>query len=163
MARIMEGHTNSSLSRNPRPRTSSSQDSTSQALEALTIPSSEGGVPSNPPQRRYEMWKPSSTPEVTSSRPESLVRHTSAKRLAGYSAPLGAPLRPTPPVPPQVEQAQQDELPTESVPPAPTTLMPKATYSAPPTTLVVPPDAPTTSEASITISATEFRAMIHTF
>ncbi|RVW64766.1 hypothetical protein CK203_065857 [Vitis vinifera] len=47
----------------------------------------------------------------------------------------------------------------ESIPPAPTTPMPEATYTAPPTTLVVPPDAPSTSEASITISATEFRAM----
>ena len=48
MARIGGGHTDSSLSRNLRPRASSPQDSTSQAPEALTIPSSEGGVSSNP-------------------------------------------------------------------------------------------------------------------
>ncbi|KAL6315875.1 hypothetical protein AAG906_012211 [Vitis piasezkii] len=36
----------------------------------------------------------------------------------------------------------------------------EATYTAPSTTPTVPPDAPSTSEASITISATEFRAMI---
>ncbi|RVW75843.1 hypothetical protein CK203_055121 [Vitis vinifera] len=48
----------------------------------------------------------------------------------------------------------------ESIPPAPRAPMPEATYTAPPTTLVVPPDAPSTSEASITISAIEFRAMI---
>ena len=41
--------------------------------------------------------------------------------------------------------------------------MPEATYTAPPTTHVVPPDAPSTSDASITISTTEFRAMVHTF
>ena len=41
--------------------------------------------------------------------------------------------------------------------------MPEATYTAPPTTHVVPPDAPSTSEASITISAIEFRAIVHTF
>ena len=41
--------------------------------------------------------------------------------------------------------------------------MPEATYTAPPTTPVVPPDAPSTSEASIIISTTEFRAMVHTF
>ena len=45
MARIREGHTDSSLSRNPRPRAFSPQDSTSQAPEAPTIPSSEGGCP----------------------------------------------------------------------------------------------------------------------
>ena len=41
--------------------------------------------------------------------------------------------------------------------------MPEATYTAPSTTLTVPSDAPSTSEASITISTTEFRAMVHTF
>ena len=41
--------------------------------------------------------------------------------------------------------------------------MPEATYTAPPSTLVIPPDAPSTSEASITMSTTEFRAMVHTF
>ena len=84
-------------------------------------------------------------------------------QLVSYSAPLGAPPRPAPPVPPQAEQTQQNELPMESIPPAPTAPMPEATYTAPPTTLVVPPDAPSTSEASITISATEFRAMVHAF
>ncbi|KAL6312055.1 hypothetical protein AAG906_027258 [Vitis piasezkii] len=54
---------------------------------------------------------------------------------------------------------QLDELPTEFVPPAPTTLMPEATYTTSPTTSVVPPDAPSTSEASISISAIEFCAM----
>ena len=44
MARIRGGHTDSSLSRNPRPRAFSPQDSTSQAPKASTIPSSEGGV-----------------------------------------------------------------------------------------------------------------------
>ncbi|RVW22885.1 hypothetical protein CK203_107866 [Vitis vinifera] len=57
----------------------------------------------------------------------------SFEMLAGYSSPLGAPPRLAPPVPPQVEQAQQDELPTESVPPAPVPPMPKATSTTPPT------------------------------
>ncbi|RVW64918.1 hypothetical protein CK203_041896 [Vitis vinifera] len=39
--------------------------------------------------------------------------------------------------------------------------MPEATYTAPPTTPAVPPVAPSISEAFITISATEFRAMQH--
>ncbi|RVW22595.1 hypothetical protein CK203_109503 [Vitis vinifera] len=55
---------------------------------------------------------------------------------------------------------EKDELPTESGPPAPTAPMPEATYTAPPTTPTIPPNAPSTSEASIPISATEFRAMI---
>ena len=84
-------------------------------------------------------------------------------QLVCYSTPLRAPPRPAPPVPPQAEQAHQDELPMEFVPPAPATLMPEATYTTPPTTYVVPPDAPSTSEASISISAIEFRAMVHTF
>ena len=84
-------------------------------------------------------------------------------QLAGYSAPLGAPPRPAPPVPPQAKQAQQDKLPTESVPLSPAALMPEATHTTPSTTPIVPPDAPSTSEASITITATEFYAMVHTF
>ena len=83
--------------------------------------------------------------------------------MAGYSTPLGAPPRLAPLVPPQAEHAQQDELPTESVPPAPIAPMPEATYTAPPTTPAIPSAAPSTSEAFITISATEFRAMVHTF
>ena len=55
----------------------------------------------------------------------------------------------------------------ESVPPAPVVPtivpMPEATYTAPPTTSVVPLDVPFTFEPSITIFATEFRAMAHTF
>ena len=41
--------------------------------------------------------------------------------------------------------------------------MPEATHTTPPTTPIVPSDAPSTSEASITITATEFYAMVHTF
>ncbi|KAL6334697.1 hypothetical protein AAG906_021254 [Vitis piasezkii] len=52
MARIRGGHTNPSVSREARPRASSPQDS-SQAPQAPTVPSSKGGVPSSPPQRRY--------------------------------------------------------------------------------------------------------------
>ena len=51
----------------------------------------------------------------------------------------------------------------ESIPPAPAPPMPEATYTALPTIPTVPPVAPSTSEASITISAAEFRAMVHTF
>ncbi|RVW72355.1 Gag-Pol polyprotein [Vitis vinifera] len=88
---------------------------------------------------------------------DSLLKNGHSWRAIG---PLGAPPRPAPPVPPQAKQTQQDELPTESVPPAPAARMPEGTYTASPTTLVVPPDAPSTSEAFITISATEFRTMI---
>ena len=62
-----------------------------------------------------------------------------------------------PPMPPQPEQG---ELPAETTPPMPT---PQATSTTPPTPLTVPPVAPTTSKLSITISATEFRALVHTF
>ncbi|KAJ9707466.1 hypothetical protein PVL29_002481 [Vitis rotundifolia] len=64
----------------------------------------------------------------------------------------------------QAAQAQQDEHPTDSIPPAPTApSMPQATSTDPAATLPVPPTAPHTSETPITISATEFRAMIQLF
>ena len=79
-------------------------------------------------------------------------------QLEGYSAPLGAPPMVAPPVPPR---AEQDELSTETIPLVPIF---EATSTAPPTTPTVPPlVAPTTSEPSITISASEFRSLIHTF
>ncbi|KAL6312973.1 hypothetical protein AAG906_006833 [Vitis piasezkii] len=231
MAQIRGGHTDSSLSRNPRLRASSPQDSTSQAPKASTIPSSKGGVPSNPPQRRYEMQRPPTTPGATSSRPESSVCRTPAKRartsglgessspsqpdpraLANSQRPSGMsseaiikwPMVTTPPIegnsdciakpfhselyfdlefmrhPTAIHfnidgrqgilevrhvvkalhiPYEPDELPIESIPPVPTTPIPEATYTAPPTTPAVPSDAPSTSKASITISAIEFRAM----
>ena len=72
--------------------------------------------------------------------------------LAGYSAPEAAPPAPTPSV-----SAQQDELPTESIPLAPTApFMPEATPIDPSTTPPVPQAAPPTSEAPITISPRSF-------
>ena len=69
-------------------------------------------------------------------------------QLKSYSALLASPPRPTPPVPPQTEQPQQDKLPTESVPPAlAAPPMPEATSTALPTTPAIPPIAPSTSEA----------------
>ncbi|KAL6336106.1 hypothetical protein AAG906_010384 [Vitis piasezkii] len=62
---------------------------------------------------------------------------------------------------------EKDEPPTETVPPASTTpttiLVLETTTAAPPTTLATPPAASSTSEAFMTISATEFCAMVHTF
>ena len=61
------------------------------------------------------------------------------------------------PVPPQPEHG---ELPAETALPVPT---PKATSAALPTTCTIPPVVPTTTESSITISASEFCALVHTF
>ncbi|RVW36249.1 hypothetical protein CK203_107280 [Vitis vinifera] len=59
-----------------------------------------------------------------------------------------------------ISQRDMDELPTESVPHAPATPpVPEATSTDPSTTPHVPLAASLTSEASITISATEYRAM----
>ncbi|RVW18192.1 hypothetical protein CK203_114302 [Vitis vinifera] len=83
-------------------------------------------------------------------------------QLVGYSALVATPPRSASPMPPQAEQ--QDELPSESIPPAPTTPpMLEATSTDPLTIPPVPPTVPSTSEASITISATEFHAMVHLF
>eukprot|EP00261_Vitis_vinifera_P030190 XP_010665042.1 PREDICTED: mucin-7-like [Vitis vinifera] len=84
--------------------------------------------------------------------------HDKWTQLAGYSAPVAPPPKLASPVAPQAEQ--QDELPTEFVPPSPAAPpMPEATSTDPPATPHVPPVAPPTSEASITISAMEFCAM----
>ena len=61
------------------------------------------------------------------------------------------------PVPPQPEQG---ELPAEISPLVPT---PEATSATLPMTPTIPLVAPTTSEPSITISASKFRDLIHTF
>ena len=70
-------------------------------------------------------------------------------------------------VPPQTELGK---LPTETIPPVPTlptsappVPMPEATSVALPMTPIVPLIAPTTFEPSITISASKFRDLIHTF
>ena len=78
-------------------------------------------------------------------------------KLAGYSTPPGVPSMVAPPMPPQ---PKHDELPVET---APLVLTPKATSTAPPMTSTIPLVAPTTFELSITISALEFRVLVHTF
>nr|CAN67907.1 hypothetical protein VITISV_009839 [Vitis vinifera] len=72
-------------------------------------------------------------------------------------APPGALPMVAPPMPLQTEQG---ELSTKTIPPVP---MPEATSAAPPMTPTVLPVASTTSEPSITIYASEFRGLIHTF
>ena len=61
MTCIRGGHTNPLASREARPRAPSPQDS-SQAPQVPIIPSSEGGVPSSPPQRRYLTRRPPTSP-----------------------------------------------------------------------------------------------------
>ncbi|KAL6318405.1 hypothetical protein AAG906_041167 [Vitis piasezkii] len=86
-------------------------------------------------------------------------RFTLAKwtQLAGDSFPIALP-KPTPPMPPQwrgtIGRAFHIVYTTYPAPP-----MPEATSTDPLTTPPVPLAAPSTSEASITISATEFCAM----
>ncbi|KAL6342188.1 hypothetical protein AAG906_006802 [Vitis piasezkii] len=75
IAHIRGGHIDPSLSREPRPRASLPRDSTYQAPQALTVPSFEGGVPSNPSQRRYETWRPPTSPPL-----EPSVRRIPPKR-----------------------------------------------------------------------------------
>nr|CAN59855.1 hypothetical protein VITISV_007249 [Vitis vinifera] len=65
---------------------------------APTIPPSEGGVPSNPPQRRYETRRPPTTPGASTSRPKRSVRCPPTKK-AKVSGPeeSSAPPQPQPP------------------------------------------------------------------
>ena len=62
-----------------------------------------------------------------------------------------------PPVPPQVEQG---ELPIKTISAMP---LPETTFATPLMTLTVPPVGPTTFNPSITISASKFRTLTHTF
>ena len=71
MMHIRGGHTDPLVSREARPRASSPQDS----FKAPQVPSSEGGVPSSPPQRRYMRWRP-----LTSPPPKPSVHHIPPKR-----------------------------------------------------------------------------------
>nr|CAN70625.1 hypothetical protein VITISV_032427 [Vitis vinifera] len=75
MAHIKGVHTYPLVSREARPRASSPQDS-SEAPQALTVLSSEGGVPSSPPQRRYATWRPSTSPP-----PDPSVHRIPPKRV----------------------------------------------------------------------------------
>ena len=91
--------------------------------------------------------------------------------LTGYPVPVAEP--------PQVEEASQDEHSIDSVPHAPAPPMPEAVSTVPPlalitpTTLLVPkntsitphilPATSSTSEPFMTISTTEFCAMVHLF
>ena len=61
MEGIRGGHTDPSVSLEQRPRASSPLDS-SQVPVPQIIPSSEGGVPSSPPQQRYATWRPPRSP-----------------------------------------------------------------------------------------------------
>ncbi|WJZ87581.1 hypothetical protein VitviT2T_006951 [Vitis vinifera] len=74
MVRTRGGHTDSSASREARPSTSTPQDPF-QASQALTVPSSEGRVPSSPPQRRYSTRRPPTSPP-----PKPSVRRIPPKR-----------------------------------------------------------------------------------
>ncbi|RVX08262.1 hypothetical protein CK203_017826 [Vitis vinifera] len=92
--------------------------------------------------------------------------------LVAYFAPQGAPAVPAPPELPQDEQmpqAQQDEILTETTPPAPASHpsehIPEPIHPISPITSGAPPVMPATpapppsSEPTVTISLTEFRGL----
>ncbi|KAL6325079.1 hypothetical protein AAG906_022646 [Vitis piasezkii] len=74
MACVRGGHTNPSASCEARPSASAPQDS-SQASQALTVPSFEGVVPSSPPRCRYSTRRPPTSPP-----PEPSVHHNPPKK-----------------------------------------------------------------------------------
>ncbi|RVW84643.1 hypothetical protein CK203_044644 [Vitis vinifera] len=93
--------------------------------------------------------------------------------LVAYFAPQGAPVVPAPPELPrddQLPQAQQDEILTNTTPPAPaahtSVHMPEAIHSTSPITQGAPPVMPATpapppsSEPTVTVSLTEFRGLV---
>ncbi|RVW76335.1 hypothetical protein CK203_049838 [Vitis vinifera] len=93
--------------------------------------------------------------------------------LVAYFAPQGAPAVPAPPELPrdeQLPQAQQDEILTDTTPPAPaahtSVHMPEAIHPTSPLTQAAPPVMPATpapppsSEPTVTVSLTEFRGLV---
>ena len=67
-------------------------------------------------------------------------------------------------MPAQADQAQQDERPTDSIPPIPTaSSMPQVTSTDPPAIPHVPPVVPPPSGDFITVFGLEFRAMVLLF
>ncbi|XP_010648967.1 lysine-rich arabinogalactan protein 19-like [Vitis vinifera] len=112
MAKTRGAHVASPSTRNPRPRASPARDSTSEAPQAPSIPPSKGKVPSNPPQRRYEMRRPPTTPGVSTSRPKRSVHHPPAKK-AKVSSPGESPAPPQPQPP-----ATESQIPSRVTPEA---------------------------------------------
>ena len=112
MAKTRGAHVASPSTRNPRPRASPARDSTSEAPQAPSIPPSKGKVPSNPPQRRYEMRRPPTTPGASTSRPKRSVHHPPAKK-AKVSRPGESPAPPQPQPP-----ATESQIPSRVTPEA---------------------------------------------
>ncbi|KAL6327913.1 hypothetical protein AAG906_027323 [Vitis piasezkii] len=164
----------------------------SKAPQALAIPPSKGGVPLSPPQRSQSseprrvihtsiasaayyrvsdyFWDDSGsdyqrfippTAEIPFGAPDDSQGLLLSPRTRHIAEALHIPY----------ELAQQAEIPTDIIPPAPAAPsivpMPEATSSAPPTTPETPPVVPATSapppsESTITISTLAFRGLCHT-
>ncbi|RVW63252.1 hypothetical protein CK203_058626 [Vitis vinifera] len=75
MVHTRGGHIDPSASREARPSASTPQDP-SQASQALTVPSSEGRVPTSPPQCRYSTRRPPTSPP-----PEPSAHRVPPKRV----------------------------------------------------------------------------------
>ncbi|XP_034689107.1 BRD4-interacting chromatin-remodeling complex-associated protein-like [Vitis riparia] len=177
MAKTRGAHVMSPSTRNPRLRASLARDSTSEAPHASTIPPSEGGVPSSPPQRRLlcqilEHLGYPSEPQLEHCHIfRELFTLDKWNHLTTYVAPRRAPDMPIPLELPQDEQppqAQHAKIPIEIIPPAPAAPLivptPEATSSTLPTTskapLIVPAtSSPSPSDSSITISSSEFKVI----
>ena len=82
----------------------------SEAPHASAIPPFEGGVPLSPPQRKYEMRRPPTTPEASNSCPKKSVHCPSAKkaRVSG----LGESFAPSQPHSPTTES----QIPSKMTP-----------------------------------------------
>ena len=85
-------------------------------------------------------------------------------QLAERNSAEAAPLVPVPSRPAHLDQAQQDEHPTESIPSIPTApSMPQAASIDPLATPPIPPTVSPLSQDFITISGLEFRGMVLLF
>ncbi|KAL6312640.1 hypothetical protein AAG906_001109 [Vitis piasezkii] len=119
--------------------------------------------------------------DIEALEPSSMIHSTAEDfsldkwhHLAAYFAPQGAPAVPAPPELPrdeQLPQAQQDDILTDTIPPAPaahpSVHIPELIHPTSPITSGAPPVMPATpapppsSEPTVTVSLTEFRGLVH--
>ena len=110
MAKTRGSQVVSPSAHNTRPRALPARDSMFEAPQASAIPPSEGGVPPSPPQRRYKMRRPPTTPWVSNSHPKKSIRRPPAKK-ARVSSP-GESIAPPQPQPP----ITKSQIPSEMTP-----------------------------------------------
>ncbi|KAL6312066.1 hypothetical protein AAG906_027273 [Vitis piasezkii] len=182
MAKTRGGLSASPSSPTPRPHRATMGGAASPPVQAPTIPPSEGepllsaGTPpgGHPRTLCHQPIKPRAAFSATKRTKFSDSHSVNIPPETVIRRPMIKPHRAAPPELPQDEQmpqAQQDEILTETTPPAPaahtSVHMPEAIHPTSPITSDAPPVMPATpapppsSEPTVTVSLAEFRGLVH--